>query len=86
MGVQGEKCFKKFFKVFERQNKQNQTIYELSTEDNKSKYSRNPMDIFKFVKNFVTNFTPWRQLSKAGTTEFLRKIPNGKKYLVNIFR
>ena len=78
MGVQGEKCFKKFFKVFERQNKQNQTIYELSTEDNKSKYSRNPIDIFKFVKNFVKNFTPWRQLSKAGTTEFLRKITNGK--------
>ena len=34
-----------FFKVLERQNMQNETIFELYTDDNKSKYSSNPKDI-----------------------------------------
>ena len=37
----------KFFEVLERQNMKNQTIFELYTDDNKSKYFSNPMDILK---------------------------------------
>ena len=33
--------------LLERQNMKNQTIFELYTDDNKSKYSSNPKDIFK---------------------------------------
>ena len=40
MGAGGEKMIKTFFRVLERQNLQNQTIYELYTSNNKSKYSR----------------------------------------------
>ena len=39
-----------FFKVLERQNMQNQTILELYTDDNKSKFSSNPKDILKSAK------------------------------------
>ena len=39
-----------FFKVLERQNMQNQTIFELYTDDNKSKFSSNPKDILKSAK------------------------------------
>ena len=38
------------FKELERQNMQYQTILELYTDDNKSKYSRNPKDILKSEK------------------------------------
>ena len=41
----GRECAKVFFKVLERQNMKNQTISELYTDDNKSKYSSNPKDI-----------------------------------------
>ena len=41
----GRKYAKTFFKVLERQNMKNQTISELYTDDNKSKYSSNPKDI-----------------------------------------
>ena len=41
---------KTFFKVIERQNIQNQTIFELYTDDNKPKYSSNPKDILKSAK------------------------------------
>ena len=41
---------KTFFKVLERQNMKNQTIFELYTDDNKSKYSSNPKDILKSAK------------------------------------
>ena len=37
---------------------QNQTIFELYADDNKSKYSSNPKDIHKSVKKFMTNSTP----------------------------
>ena len=41
----------KFFEVLERQNMKNQTIFELyTTDDNKSKYSNNPMNILKSAK------------------------------------
>ena len=45
--LEGKKSSKTFFKVFERQSMQNQTIIELYTDDNKSKYSSNPKDILK---------------------------------------
>ena len=45
--LEGKKSCKTFFKVFERQSMQNQTIVELYTDDNKSKYSSNPKDILK---------------------------------------
>ena len=38
------------FKVLEIQNMQNQTIFELYTDGNKSKYSSNPKDILKSEK------------------------------------
>ena len=46
----GQKFPKTFFKVLERQNMKNQTIFELYTDDNKSKYSSNPMNILKSAK------------------------------------
>ena len=45
-----EKWSEIFFKVLERQNLQNQTISESYTDDNKSRYSSNPNDIFKYAK------------------------------------
>ena len=47
--VEGEKCSKTFFEVLERQNMQNQTIFEYN-DDNKSIYSSNPKDILKSAK------------------------------------
>ena len=54
----------------------NQTIFELYTDDNKSKYSSNPMNILKSEKKMklYTKCT-----SRAATTEFVWKIPNRKK-------
>ena len=46
----GEKLPKTFFEVLERQNMENETIFELYTDDNKSKYSNNPMNILKSAK------------------------------------
>ena len=37
---------------------QNQTILELYTDDNKSKYSNNPKDILKSEKKIMKNYTP----------------------------
>ena len=34
---------------------QNQTIFQLYTDDNKSKYSSNPKDILKSAKIFMKN-------------------------------
>ena len=36
--------------ILERQNMKNQTIFELYTDDNKSKYYSNPKDILKSEK------------------------------------
>ena len=48
MKLEGEKFPKTFFEVLERQNMKNQTIFELYTDDNKSKYSsKNSMNILK---------------------------------------
>ena len=48
---------KTFFKVLERQNMKNQTIFELYTDDNKSKYSSNPMNILKSAKKIMKLYT-----------------------------
>ena len=66
-----------FFKVLERHNMQNQTIFELYTDDNKSKYSSNPMNILKSAKKNMKLYAKWT--STAATTEFVWKIPNRKK-------
>ena len=55
----------------------NQTIFELCTDDNKSKYSSNPKDILKSAKKIMKLYTKWT--STAATTEFVCKIPNRKK-------
>ena len=43
----GRKMLQIFLKKLERQNMQNQTIFQLHVDDNKSKYSSNPKDILK---------------------------------------
>ena len=55
----------------------NQTIFELYTDDNKSKYSSNPMNIIKSAKKNMKLYTKFT--STAATTEFVWKIPNRKK-------
>ena len=55
----------------------NQTIFELYTDDNKSKYSSNPKDILKSEKKIMKLCTKWT--STAATTEFVYKIPNRRK-------
>ena len=54
-----------------------QTIFELYTDDNKSKYSSNPKDILKSAKKIMKLYTKWT--FTAATTEFVWKIPNRKK-------
>ena len=51
----------------------NQTIFELYTDDNKSKYSSNPKNILKSAKKKMKLYTKWT--STAATTEFACKIP-----------
>ena len=70
--MEEEKCPKIFFAVLERQNMENQTIFELYTDDNKSKYSSNPKDILNSAKNFMKLYTKWT--STAPTFEFACKI------------
>ena len=55
----------------------NRTIYELYTDDNKSKYSSNHKDILKSAKKVMKLYTKWT--STAATAEFVCKIPNRKK-------
>ena len=56
----------------------NETIFELYTYDNKSKYSRNPKDILKSrKKSYEKLYT--KQTFTAATTEFVSKIPNRNK-------
>ena len=58
---------------------QNQTMSELYTDDNKSKYSSNPKYILKSAKKFYEKLYTKETTSKAAITEFLSKIPNRKK-------
>ena len=55
----------------------NQTIFELYTDDNKSKYSSNLKNILKSAKKVMKLYTNWT--STAATTEFVCKLPNKKK-------
>ena len=55
----------------------NQTTFELYTDDNKLKYSSNPMNILKSAKTNMKLYTKYT--STAATAEFVWKIPNGKK-------
>ena len=59
---EGEKYTKTFLKVLERQNMQNQTIFELYTGDNKLKHCSNPKDILKSAKKIMKKSTQ-RELS-----------------------
>ena len=82
--LEDKKYSKAFFKVLERQNLQNQTISELYTDDNKSKYSSNFKDIFKSVKKkIMKHFTLRRQLPKLLLLNFLAKFITERKYLMN---
>ena len=53
----------------------NQTIFELSTDDNK--YSSNPNEILRSSKKIMKIYTKWT--STAATIEFVCKISNRKK-------
>ena len=77
--LEGKKCSNAFFKVLERQNLQNQTISELYTDDNKSKYSSNPKEIFKSAKKNYEKLYTKEAISKATTTAFLNKILDRKE-------
>ena len=74
MGAGGEKMIKTFFRVLERQNLQNQTIYELYTSNNKSKYSRILRTFSNLQKDFEELYTK-ETIFKAATTEFPSKNP-----------
>ena len=62
----------------------NQTIFELYTDDNKSKYSSNPMHILKSAKKIMKLYT--KCTSTAATIEFDWKIPNRKKISYEHFK
>ena len=80
--LESKKFPKTFFEVIERQNMKNKAIFELYTDDdNKSKYSSNPMNILKSAQKKIKLST--KCISRAATTEFVWKIRNIKKYLMN---
>ena len=53
----GQKIPQTFLEGLERQNMENQTIFKLYTDDNKSKYSSNHMNILKSAKK-IRNSAP----------------------------
>ena len=57
----------------------NQTIFELYTDGNKSKYSSKPMNILKSAKKNTKLYT--KQTYTAATTEFVWKISFIHAYL-----
>ena len=61
----------------------NQTIFELYTDNNKSKYSSNPKDIVKSEKKIMKNSTP-SELSQLLLLNFFGKFLTERKYLINI--
>ena len=79
---EGEKYPKTFLKIFERQNMQNQTIFELYTDDNKLKHSSNPKDILKSAKKIMKNSTQ-RELPQLVLMNLLAKVLTEIKYLIN---
>ena len=56
--LDGKKWSKIFFKVLQRQIMQNQTVFELYTDNNKSKYSSNPKDILESARKIMRNPAP----------------------------
>ena len=60
---------------------QNQAIFELYTDDNKSKYSSNPNYILKSAKTFMKNSTP-SKLPQFLLLNFLAKFLTERKYLM----
>ena len=62
---------------------QNQTIFKLYTDNNKSKYSSNPKDILKSAKKIMKNSTP-SELSQLLLLNLFRKFLTERKYLMNI--
>ena len=60
----GRKMLRIFLKVLERQNMQNQTIFELYIDDNKSKYYGNPKGIFKSAKKKTMKISAPSKLSQ----------------------
>ena len=64
---------------------QNQRIFELYTDNNKSKYSSNPKDILKFgkKKKIMKNSTP-SELSQLLLLNFSGQFLTERKYLMNI--
>ena len=74
----GEKCSKSFFKIFKRQNMQNQTILTLHTDDRKSRFFGNPEEILKSGKKYYENLYTRENLSKHAINEILNKIPSNK--------
>ena len=77
----GQKIPQTFLEGLERQNMENQTIFKLYTDDNKSKYSSNHMNILKSAKKNTKLCT--KSTSRAATNEFVWKIPNRKNDLMN---
>ena len=61
---------------------QNQTIFELYTDDNKSKYSSNPKDILKSEKKIMKNSTP-SKLPQLLLLNLFGKFLTERKYLMN---
>ena len=68
--------------MLEIQNMQNQTIFELYSDHNKSKYSRNPKDIVKSAKQFMKSSTS-NKLPQLQLLNFLKKFLTERKYLMN---
>ena len=66
------------------QNMQNQTTFELYTDDNKSKYSSNPKYILQSAKKIYEKWYT-KRTSTAATTEFVWKISNRKKICNELF-
>ena len=68
-----------FFIALERQNLQNESLSDLYTDDNKSKYSSYLRRFYEFWKFFMKNFTARRQLPKLLLMAFFSKSPYRKK-------
>ena len=60
----------------------NQTIFELCTNDNKSKYSSNPKDILKSEKKYMRNSTK-SELPQLLLLNLLAKFLAERKHLMN---
>ena len=85
MGAGEQKILKNFSQsTLERQNLENQAMFELYTDDIKSKYSSNSKDIFRDAKNIMKNFTPRKQLLKLLLLNLLAHFLTERKYLMNM--